>query len=566
MQNMRKSSLRNLVTLASLPLLLASLAGACTPAERSFEPGQGGSGGAGGSGGSGIVCEPMATESCYSGPIETENVGLCKAGTHQCLSDGTGFGECGGEIVPQPENCLTTKDEACNGEVAADCPTLGDGWLKTYGAMFAADSVTDIAITPDGDIVIVGGFGSMIDFGTGAMASTGSYDIFVAKLDPLGNAIWAKRFGDAASQSANAVAVDAQGNIYVAGAVSGAVDFGNGVLTSAGSTDAFLVKLDANGDAQWSKLFGDASPQSFVRLAITPTNQIVAAGTFTGSVSFGGTALTSTSKSDLVIAKYDSDGFHSVSRRFGGTVASAAAMIGDLALSSTGEPYLTGSFSTELAFSMSLLTSQGLNDIFVAKLNATTFTPLWARSWGDASSQNGFSIATAPNDDVYIAGNFEGVLAFDDIPLQTPDVAARVLYAARISAAGDKVLWAKPFGDATAVTSAARLAVDTKSDTLLIAASAKGTMDFGGGPISSVDNDDPFLAKLNADGSHIASRSLPSLKGGTDVGNFVTALTLLPTGDVIMGGRYHAPFDYQMMAVGEPDLKDGSSFLGRFLP
>ena len=50
-------------------------------------------------------CTPGAQEACYSGPVGTEGVGPCKAGTHTCNSQGTGFGPCEGEVLPGVESC-----------------------------------------------------------------------------------------------------------------------------------------------------------------------------------------------------------------------------------------------------------------------------------------------------------------------------------------------------------------------------------------------------------------------------------------------------------------------------
>jgi len=63
----------------------------------------------------------------------------------------------------------------------------------------------------------------------------------------------------------------------------------------------------------------------------------------------------------------------------------------------------------------------------------------------------------------------------------------------------------------------------------------------------------------------VSSRVFPSVKTGVDSGNLAWGLTLLPQGDIVMGGVFHAPFDFQKAIVGEMDPKDGSAFLGRFL-
>src|SRR5688572_11220122 len=73
-----------------------------------------GSGGAGGSGGK--ACVPGSEQTCYTGPVETQGVGMCKAGVQVCREDGLGFGECKGELVPRGDSCSTKEDEDCDGK------------------------------------------------------------------------------------------------------------------------------------------------------------------------------------------------------------------------------------------------------------------------------------------------------------------------------------------------------------------------------------------------------------------------------------------------------------------
>src|SRR4030095_11742180 len=66
-------------------------------------------------------CTPGSSAECYSGPPSTKNVGICVAGTQQCNPEGTGYGPCNGEVLPQSEDCNTTSDEDCDG-MTPPCP------------------------------------------------------------------------------------------------------------------------------------------------------------------------------------------------------------------------------------------------------------------------------------------------------------------------------------------------------------------------------------------------------------------------------------------------------------
>src|SRR5262245_62111820 len=66
------------------------------------------------------VCEPGSTVTCYSGPLSTDGIGACHAGTQTC-ADGTGYGECTGEVTPSPEVCSDGLDNDCDGIADEGC-------------------------------------------------------------------------------------------------------------------------------------------------------------------------------------------------------------------------------------------------------------------------------------------------------------------------------------------------------------------------------------------------------------------------------------------------------------
>jgi hypothetical protein len=72
-------------------------------------------------GGAGCVCLPGSTASCYSGPAGTQGVGICKGGTKLCNAQGTAYGACTGEVLPQAETCTGAVDENCNGQINESC-------------------------------------------------------------------------------------------------------------------------------------------------------------------------------------------------------------------------------------------------------------------------------------------------------------------------------------------------------------------------------------------------------------------------------------------------------------
>ena len=64
------------------------------------------------------ACVPGAGLACYEGAPGTQDVGVCKGGKKVCNAQGTGYGDCAGQIVPAKELCDGgLLDENCNGKV-----------------------------------------------------------------------------------------------------------------------------------------------------------------------------------------------------------------------------------------------------------------------------------------------------------------------------------------------------------------------------------------------------------------------------------------------------------------
>jgi len=105
--------------------------------------GQGGMGQGGmGQGGGSSVCTPGQTQACYTGPMGTENVGICKAGTQTCNAQGTGYGACMGEVLPAAmESCATMTDDNCNGMANEGCACTPGQTQPCYSGPMGTENV-----------------------------------------------------------------------------------------------------------------------------------------------------------------------------------------------------------------------------------------------------------------------------------------------------------------------------------------------------------------------------------------------------------------------------------------
>ena len=124
-------------------------------------------------------------------------------------------------------------------------------WVKRSGG----DEYTGIAVDGAGNVYLTGYFWSSADFGPYTLIGSGSGlydDIFVAKLDTDGNWIWAERAGGINTDRGIGIALDSSGKVYVTGFYSYDAVIGGTFLNCAGYWDIFVAKLDPDGNWLWA--------------------------------------------------------------------------------------------------------------------------------------------------------------------------------------------------------------------------------------------------------------------------------------------------------------------------
>jgi hypothetical protein len=281
---------------------------------------------------------------------------------------------------------------------APGCPLPQDGgelvWCQTFAGTSLAN-VTSVARHPAGGVVLAGYFRGTLQVGRAQLESP-QIGGFVVRLDSGGEMRWARSFGELSAAAPQAVAVTSSGDVVLAATLAGSVDFGDGVMTSAGETDLALVVFDAEGNSRWSGVFGDAAAQVADAVAVDDQGAIVVAGHFFGSLDFGlGPLVHNAEDSPAVfVAKLDAaiDPVwnrtvpSTTSRPFGSPAAS-------LAIASNGRALIGVADSRD--FGVSAVDAAGVS--------------LWSRAYGGI--QFG-SLAVAPDGDVVWSGA-RGDIFFD---------------------------------------------------------------------------------------------------------------------------------------------------------
>ena len=130
-------------------------------------------------------------------------------------------------------------------------------WVQNIGNSNSA-VCWDLDVDDGGNISITGTFENSAILGSIYLSSYGSYDIYVAKLNTNGNWLWAKNAGSTDGDQGKGVAIDNSGNVYITGHYFDTCNMGANILSHQGGEDWFIAKLDTNGNWVWStELYGN---------------------------------------------------------------------------------------------------------------------------------------------------------------------------------------------------------------------------------------------------------------------------------------------------------------------
>ena len=330
-------------------------------------------------------------------------------------------------------------------------------------------------------------------------------DGFLNKWDVNGNPIWATSVAGPASDANHDLALDGDGNVYVAGAFSDTVEFdpGNpaGNLTSAGLTDIFIIKYDGDGNFIWVKGVGGTSGDGGYGIAVDENGNIYLTGLYAGTVDFdpgsGTSNLTSAGFGDIFVLKLDAGGNFVWAKSMGGTSGENGF---DIAVDGNGHVITTGFFDGTADFDpgagTSNLTSAGQSDIFLSKLD-TNGNFLWARQVGGTDFDRGFEVTVDGNGNIYLAGH-----SGYDILISKLDQ-------------DGQFLWQNIMGGIGA-DAANGIALDAAQN-VYVTGEFGGTVDFDPGPgtsnLTSMGSNDIFISKLDTDGNFLWAKN----PGGTSL-------------------------------------------------
>ncbi len=416
-----------------------------------------------------------------------------------------------------------------------------------------SDWGSDLVVDSEGNVLIAGRRGSLdLDYdGIIDINTFGQPDPLISKLEQADrmDSGWTKEVGGRGDDTARGVASDRDGGLYAVGHFSDEMQYGRGMLRSAGGKDGFIARYDRDGDPLWARAIGGPGLDEMYRVASDTRGNAYVIGTATGKVDVDGDGevdVVGTAKGSALVTAWDADGGFLWARISGGD---ARVMGLGIATGAGGDLYIAGAYQDgapdfdgngeadgPMAVSSAAPGPDGavqydLNGYY-ARLD-TDGRVRWIRVVTGPSIQTAGGLAVADNGDLYVLGGHSAPSDLDGDGAADIDFISRSgrkyqydiefnLYLLRVTAAGD-LLWNRTY-----TTSGGHLSLRGKR--LLVSGTYSNDLDFDNDGVLERESDgddrkEGFVAILNEQGE---LEQLLTIVG--DAADVVNAAGLSPDG------------------------------------
>ncbi len=288
-----------------------------------------------------------------------------------------------------------------------------------YGMPVAVDASGNVFLA--GQTPSTSGIASAGAFQT-SFAGSGNWldDAFLVKFGTGGGRVWATYYGGTDGDMAKALATDASGNVYMAGATASTSGIASGGFqnTFGGNNppfdlyDAFLVKFDSGGNRVWATYYGGTASETANGVAVDASGNIYLVGTTnsTSNIATAGsyqTTLAGGSGTDAFLVKFNSAGARQWATYYGGTQngdnGSAVAVDPAGNVYIVGQTYNSNNIASGGFQNTFGGTGGGVNDAFLVKFNSAG-TRQWATYYGGSGNDVGYGVVADASGNIYMSG------------------------------------------------------------------------------------------------------------------------------------------------------------------
>lgn len=411
------------------------------------------------------------------------------------------------------------------------------------------DEYEHIAVDSDGNILVAGKFSSSLQIGSTMLSSAGEKDVLLAKYSPNGTLLWAVSGGGQQTDEGLSVCTDPNNNVFVTGFFKGQADFGSTTIYGMDVEDIFIAKYNQSGTLQWVKYAMGPGDDRGKGIACDDIGDVYVTGYFKDSCYFENNWLVSQGVDDVFLAKYDASGNFLWVLDAGSADQAWASTVG---VNSLGEAWITGSYEGTAYFGSNSITSTGGNDVFLAK---ASYNGNWvlAVSAGGVDDDFGNGLFVDDMDHIAITGSFFQTVSFPPAASITSN-GSKDGFIAYYNPAGN-CNWVHNFGG-TGQDKGIDVAVDEQSN-VYVTGFVNGVATFNTITQTSSGGDDIFIAKYDITGQI----GYATLAGGTS-NDYGKGMGVGDPGEVFVAGYYQGSATFGTSTVTSNG--DREAYLARF--
>lgn len=330
------------------------------------------------------------------------------------------------------------------------CQTFN--WVKGFGGN-SNDASSSINTDYTGNIYTTGKFTGTIDLdpGPGVFNSYGHHAIFMQKLSPKGDFLWARTIDGKQVINNRSTVVDSLGNIFSTGGFFGKLDFDPGPdslkHSSHGFDDIYIHKMNSNGDLVWVKRIGGPGSDEGNFVFVDHLGDLYITGVFSGTVDFDpgpDTFNLASSSKGAFILKLDSLGDFIWAKGINGSISPNL-----LTIDGFGNIYTSGLFTDTVDFdpgpSLSNLTSLFFSSLYILKINSSG-NFVWAKKFASPFMES-TSMNVDSEGNIISTGHFRDEANFDPgwAQFYVKSKGYEDVYILKMDSSGN-FLWVKSFG------------------------------------------------------------------------------------------------------------------------
>ena len=310
----------------------------------------------------------------------------------------------------------------------------------------------------------------------------------------------------------------------------------------------------------WSKRLGATMDDRGNGVAVDGSGNIYTIGYFNETVDFGGTSLSVFTiagfppASDLYYARYSPSGVNTWAKRIGAHGVEVGTAI---KVNSIGNVVITGNIGSNVDFGAGELEGYGGWDFFVGEFDGNDGSYKWVNLLGSDGNEFCSAVALDADDNMFITGTVVNPIDLGGGSLTGNG--SQDIYVAKYAADTGAHLWSRRIGGTSTEVSNA-LATDAAGNVVVVG-NFNGTVDFGGGPLTSAGQADIFVVKYEAaTGNHLWSKRL----GGTSTDR-AEAVAIDSNDNVIVSGEFIGSVNFGGSTLNTPNATD-DIFLAQYSP